>query len=822
MKPFKDDTLVYLESDIEKIQVKTNMYIQKYGPAGEFHLLREVVQNSVDESINENSPCRNIIVEYDEETDCISVEDDGRGIPESESLPLELTCTKIQMGSKMSRAQGGSSSGEFGVGLTVVNALSDWFMMETYRPTEQTIHRIEFKHGIKCVDERMQLSKTGKQHGTIIRFIASPKYLGKNTRMPMDDVREWMEKLALQVRNPETVMKLTIFKGSKKKESFTFKAQPFENIMSYILVDDKPDTALVSMVIEKNNVPFTDDLNKTVNKDIHIDISFCYSQNTLAEYESYCNFTKTSDGGTHVSVTEECICRYLVAETKKIMTDKEKEKMDILWSDVKDGLILAINLSTNAPVNFVGNAKTKIENADLVPIFKEMINSSLDEYFTENQKQLQSYTKMVKQNAKARIELSKIKQSSTREKMDIFKEAEMDNYIPPNNRGSAYKELHLIEGQKSAAGSAVNGRDQDTQGFYGFRGVTASAFKRDLQNLMENPEWAGFVKVLRCGIGKSFDITKLYFDKIIIMADADVDGANISSGIGAFMFVHYPDIIRAGRLYRVYPPLYFIDDKNHPYVKDKAEYVSVYRDKIIAVYKITLLFDADSSKGLEQLKKSDFKTFIYDVSDYLEELHRVAKHYSINKFLIERIAAFFALNVSPLKLDQDGIDELFRDQRFISKIMSYIQEKFPEITLKGSGFMRGVIDGHFQSIQINARFFRKVSELIHVYTDYGLMMEVQENNKPNRIMSVGEFLEESKKFIPKIITRFKGLGEADSKQLEETTLDPNNRYLVQLTMDDFDRDLNIFRKIHGHGKKNIEDRSKMMSNYKIKREDLDN
>ena len=185
--------------------------------------------------------------------------------------------------------------------------------------------------------------------------------------------------------------------------------------------------------------------------------------------------------------------------------------------------------------------------------------------------------------------------------------------------------------------------------------------------------------------------------------------------------------------------------------------------------------------------------------------------------MIERVASYLIMNYSDI-----DVDELFKDNKFVLDFMEVIQKKFPEIVLKGKHSLRGVVDGRFQSININNRFLKKVSDLSSIYLKYGYSLLAKEKGGEYKEMSIGEFLDATNKFRPKIITRYKGLGEANSKQLWETTLNPNNRILIQLTMDDVEKDLEIFEKLHGQSKQNLDDRKKMMSEYKIKREDLDN
>jgi DNA gyrase subunit B len=273
-----------------------------------------------------------------------------------------------------------------------------------------------------------------------------------------------------------------------------------------------------------------------------------------------------------------------------------------------------------------------------------------------------------------------------------------------------------------------------------------------------------------------------------------------------------PELVMAGKLYKAVPPLYELDDKKHPFARDKQEYISLYQDKIVKNYEVAL----GTGKKAKALTGTKFKDFIYNTEAYPEELERIAKHFSINKFLIEIVASFIILN------DIKDDDTLFSGKTLV-KFLEVIQSKFPEIIIKdGTNTLRGPIDGKYQSVAINDRFFRKIDDIRSIIEEYGYNLTVSENGSPKKEMSIGEFLDDASKYKIKIIRRFKGLGEATSKQLWDTTLNPDTRILIQLTMDDVMKDLKTFEKIHGQGKLDLAARKVMMAAYKIKREDLDN
>lgn len=837
----KDAEMIHLESDIQKIQVKTNMYIQEYGQQGTFHLAREIMQNSIDECLDENSQGKTIEFRYDTSTGMFTSEDDGRGFNESK-YPMNVFVETLQSGSKFFRSGTANSSGEFGVGLTVVNALSTYFKIESFRENEKTRHTIEYNEGVK-VKDKISPNKSGK-HGTIVSFIPSEKYMGSDCKLPIEDVVKWIDSLfyldSTRLAKKKITCKFLIYNGLELSGSHKFKPKPFENLLDEFISDDT-DTSLKKsdfsskMVISGDKIFTEDSKNLVENKDgtvsvkkvptkknIHLDIALRYITNpdfnNPVEYLSYCNYTNTINHGIHKNAFDECYCRFMANAVNDTLSESKKEKFKVTWDDIRTNLFCVINLSSNAAVGFVGNAKTEIGNEQLVPYLKELDNELIDNYFKANPDVLNEFVKIIKLNAKTRIEAQKIKTASQTERLNTFKEHELKNYIRCNNTGKQWKELFICEGD-SASGSISNARDPDTQAVFLLRGVVQNAVKADsFAETMENNEWKNLVNILKCGAGPSFNLDKLYFNRINILTDADVDGYYISAGILAFFYMYLRPIIETGKLYKVYSPLYSLKDSDQRYASNKSELINIYHKKIVKNYKIKLIHD-DSF-----MTKDEFKEFLSDTYDYRVNLINAAKQSgNVNKFLVELIiATLVSFNAVEDENHFKDSKELFSNQKFITKFMSIIQKKFKEIIATDDGRLSGPIDGKLAVIRVDDRFYKKVADLIPVYKKYGLLIDVKEKDKDPVRMTIGEFLDNCEKLTPTIENRFKGLGEVNGDQLHETTMDINNRVSIQYTVDDVKKELGIFDITHGGKKKDAELRKVMMKEYKIKRDDLDN
>lgn len=801
---FVDDRMEYIENDIEKIQMKTGMYISYVGEKGALHLAKEVIQNAIDECQNPKSPAKNIFIKLDLLDGRITIEDDGRGIPEDD-YPMDILCTKLNSGSKFTREQGGASSGENGVGLTAVNALSDKFVFSSFRGKVE--HILTFEEG-KKVDDKMR--KSSKEHGTIVSFIPSKKYLTKSAKIPKKGLVDWVESISYFIPK-KCKMVLEIYKGLELVDSYKYKSKELTEMLKS-KVTDEFQTPILQF---SDKITLEEDFRgeRQIKRSLSLEFVMGYSDSIEPWIDSYCNFINTTSGGVHLESVKEAIWRFFMKKTNEMMSDKEKEKYHILKVDIEAGLNLVVNIFTDMQMQLVGQTKNEVSSDQLIEPIKSMATKCLEDYFSSNKDKLNQITKLIKANCKARIDASKIKAATIKETVNKFDKHKMDKFTPCNNDGKAYKELHLCEGD-SARNCLVDGRDPDTQAFLSFRGVTANPFKRDEAAILDNKEWYDYVKIIKTNFGPKFNLANCYYDKIIIETDADIDGAGITSGIGAFHAVYMPELVKAGKLYKAVAPLYHIDDKKTPFVRDKKEYVEIYQDKIVKVYTVILPYITIE----KPLKKDEFREFIYDTHEYSDELIRLANHFSVNKFLIERVAAYLSMHYRNI-----DIDKLFEDNNFILDFMGMIQKKFPEITLKGKHSLRGVIDGKYQSININERFVSKVEDLFEIYRKYGYCILYKEKDSDDYTeVSIGEFLDMTNKFKPNIITRYKGLGEANSEQLWETTLNPDTRILIQLTMEDVERDLKIFQKLHGQTKEDLEERKKMMSAYKIARDDLDN
>jgi DNA gyrase/topoisomerase IV subunit B len=635
--------------------------------------------------------------------------------------------------------------------------------------------------------------------------------------------------------NSKLKIKFDVTKAGKLKESYTFKPKEFDKMLDTRLDESKMiapkivlscNDSIKEMITEvtPDGASILD--KKEVSKNIKLDIVLTYTDDIGASYDTYCNYTHTIKGGIHQEAVDKVFCNYMQNKVKNSMSESQKNKYPVIWDDVRSGLYCVILLTTDAQVNFVGNAKEEIQSKHLLPVLVDMVSKEVDKYFTSHPQVFDTYSKIIKSNAKGRIEANAVRKATATERMNNLKEHEMRNYIPCINRGpNDFKELFICEGD-SASGSIRDASDPYTQAIFLMRGVTSNAFKWSIAKLMENRELSSLITILRCGVGKNFDINKLYFDRINIFSDEDVDGFNISSILLAFFYVCLPDVVRAGKLFKVFSPLYKLDEKDNEFVINKHEMVEIYFKKIAKLYKIRI------GKG-EWFDKKLTNQFLEDTYDYADSLERVVTSAGkTNKVLMEAVLAQFVLSsakyINLKKRERIDIDALLDNQKFVTDFMGKLSKRFKEITLDGNK-VSAIIDKKMYQVRLSSGLIHKAVDMIQIYNKYGYIISVK-NKKTDeeRTMSISEFIDMCSTIYPHILHRFKGLGEINDSDLRKYSMDINNRVSVQYTMASLEDDIKrayeneIMNVVHSQSGSYPNKRKEMIRDYNIRRDDIDN
>lgn len=797
MVKFEDDKFDHKESDIEKIQTSTGMYIGYKGQKGALHLAKELYNNCVDELTNENTVGKNISVFFDVKTNNFIISDDGRGIPFEH---LEKVCTTLQSGTKLTReGAAGSGAGQNGTGLTATNALSDIFELTSKRYGK--MKTLRFEKGIK-VSETEKKCKPD-EHGLTVSFIPSLKYLanhGEDCQIQHEDLLEWIE-TTVHLVPPGITTKVQIRLSDDKM--INKKLTNKDGILGILKKTiDKP---ILEPFVIKDLYKFKeiDREGKELDRYIGLEaaITFVSDSNGL-QVNSFCNYVHTFDGGTHVDSVVNSAVRFFMREAKSKMSERDLKKYELKRIDIINSMAVCINVVTNTQPDFSGQVKEKVNSNIFTKVFNElgMVFRNLQEYFVANPKQLDKAVDIIKANAKARVKASEVKATEFKKSktinLDLLKSKKFIQGSVRNK--NQYKELLIVEGESASGGISSKGFTFQDAAL--LKGVPINAMKNSKVKVLDNDEMKLITMAMRAGFGNSFKLEEAWYDKIIIMSDGDSDGNIIFSSLCAFLMLYFEPYVRAGKVYRVLPPLYKINDKKRKFIKNKSEYFDVYVERI---GDNIIIIDEEG----EQFSAKKLRNFFYANRDYLDELRDLSKYFGVHPFIIEFICKHWGSKDFEKKLSK----------------------RFPEMVVN-EDTVEGVYNGAYQYIIINKRFRKNARKFIEVLTNemntqdlYRVKRKYSGGYEDLGDMSIGEILTLCEpQFAPSIIQRYKGLGEISHTEFRETVLDPRNRQLIRLTISDFEEAMERMRILHDGGTKYTEKRKELISSYSIRKDELDN
>lgn len=803
MTQIKDDKFEKAESDIEKIQTKPSQYIGPLGSMGALHIAKECVNNAIDECINKYSNGNHVEIFLDESTNTFIAKDNGRGMPFN---IMEDACTILQSSTKFTReGGGGTSAGENGCGIKATNALSDLFQIVSVREGKKAT--LTFNRGKK--QGELEITKADKkEHGTTFTFIPSEIFLGKGCRIKADELYTWMNKIHFICPSNITMDLIIYPKGKETVKSYTFKNNK-NGLVDYLVENNKDKEKVSNIVGFQNSMNIEEIITRkkdseegkigdtyNVNRILALDVAFMYTDdNALPFTDSFCNFVNTTENGVHYDACKKAIIDYLIKETTKTINARDSKSLSITPKDVENNLSLVINLNTDLNPQFVAQIKNRVGNGELFAPIRALCKKSLIEYFDKNPSTLKSVTSCVKLNAKVRLAGQLAKTHVIKENKDALSKYKIKNLIPANNK-NGYLEIFAVEGD--SAGNEAARYNNNIQAIYKFRGYPPNGFGKTLTWVLTKAELKGLVTALGCNIGSKFNINNLVYDKIIIMTDSDSDGYGISNYIFGFFYYHLRDIIKAGKLYKVISPLYKLQGKNGKgkdniiFVRNKMEYVEKFEENISE--HITV-FDDKRKMSREELRR-----FLFINRNYLELLRKLERHLQVHRDLIEFLLMY--------------IDD--------KKIEKKLKKKFPEMTLSDN-ILVGVYEGRYQLLVIDEVFMENMKLLFKLRkeNDNKLIYNAFDDNtgKTYTDITVGELLFMCEKYQPKVLTRYKGLGEMTAEELRETTFNPNNRELIRMTIDDTKEEFDKLDTLVGD---NLEARKELYQSLDVDLDILDN
>ncbi len=530
---------------LEGVRKRPAMYIGSTGKEGLHHLVYEVVDNSVDEALA--GFCKNILVQINKDGS-VSVEDDGRGIPvdihPTLKIPaVQVALTKLHAGGKFDKKSYVISGGLHGVGISCVNALSKKLVVEIKR--DGNIYSQEYSRG-KPVTKLKIIGKCGQETGTKITF--------------------WPD---------ETIFSTTSF-DFKVLEN-RFREISFLNAGLKIVLKDESKNKQVVLHSQGGLIEFVKWINKskeTLHKPIYfkrevdnniVEIAIQYNTSYKESIFGFVNTINTIEGGTHVSGFKTALTRVINDYAKKKGILKNGS---LTGEDVREGLVAIINLRITNP-QFEGQTKTKLGNSEIKGIIDSIVTSALSEYFEENPAIAKKITAKAMESAKARLAAKRAKELVRRK--NAFSVGGLPGKLSDCSRKKAENtELYLVEGE-SAGGSAKQARNKEFQAILPLKGKILNVEKSSSSKALSSEEIMNIITAIGTGVGDSFNIKKLRYNRIIIMTDADVDGEHIKTLLLTFFYRFMPQLIENGNVYIALPPLYRVRKGKDYYVYTDEE-----------------------------------------------------------------------------------------------------------------------------------------------------------------------------------------------------------------------------------------------------------
>lgn len=562
-KHLKDDQYKIIHTDVEKIIARPTMYITAVGEAGAFHMVKEIIDNNRDECIKKDSPGNQIYVEITNKQ--LITRDNGRGIPTN--IIREVFET-LQAGTNMTRSGHNQTSGENGAASTCMVATSSYLEVTTIRPNEKKKMTLIYKDA-KLESETCE-EYTGNDHGLIVTFRPSKRVLGVDT-LPVHMIEPWLKDFDFTL-SPNIKMDYKI-NGKEHhvehKELYRF----FDRDLK--LNEDKLCSTLVFPIKGDLLETFMD---KTYNRTFNAEVAIVYSNPEHYKGEdiwySWMNMIYTKRNGDHFDGVKR---GFIKALTERVYRKNKKLDGEDIKKDIEAHLNIVVNAKCDMAHMFSAQGKDCVLSKDILKGFME---ATYNELSKSRNSVLDEMVEIVVGNHRARVEGEKARKISSTSKA-LKNWVRPDSFIPCSSVKTVEpKELYLVEGL-SAGGGIRAARNSKFQAILQFRGKSLNVWNQDLARILKSEPWLNLVKVLGCGIGPTFDIRKLNFDKIILATDADIDGYHIRTGWCSFFMKEMPEIITAGKLYVAEPPLYqLVKGKEKMYVATQTEYIEKCVDSI--------------------------------------------------------------------------------------------------------------------------------------------------------------------------------------------------------------------------------------------------
>ena len=797
---YKADNIKVLEG-LEAVRKRPGMYIGDTGERGLHHLVYEVVDNSIDEALAAHCDNIEVTIHID---NSVTVIDNGRGIPvdihSTEGVSAaEVVLTKLHAGGKFDKSSYKVSGGLHGVGISVVNALSETLEIEVKR--DGRVYQQSYRRGVP--QDRLKEVGKSKERGTKVTFTPDTEIF-ETVDFSFDILSQRLRELAFL----NSGVKITIEdERSQKKHEFFYKG----GLLSFVEHLNRAKTAIHPKVVH-----FAGE-KEGVEVEIAMQWNDGYSENVF----SFANNINTAEGGTHLIGFKSALTRTVNSYAIELGQLK-KDDANLQGEDVREGLTAVVSVKVPEP-QFEGQTKTKLGNSEVKGIVEALVNEKFSSYLSEHPGDAK---KIISKG----VEAARVREATRKAKDLARRKGALDSGSLPGKladcqeRDPALSEIYLVEGD-SAGGSAKQGRDRRNQAILPLKGKILNVEKARFDKMLSSQEIRLMITALGTGVKEDYDSAKLRYHSIIIMTDADVDGSHIRTLLLTFFYRQMPDLVEKGHLFIAQPPLYKVKrGKQERYLKDEA----TLEDHLIELGTENIRVRATNDGN--GLTGQSLQSFVKKVARW-EKLMGLITRKRKNRVVIEG-----------LLLEEQFSEETLKDERalrgFESRLVSYINltapdqapvscalEEDPEhncfklicATRTNGSRSQTVIDREF----LISPEYKEIKRLFTELTSIGVPPYAVENgDQKAQLRSLTEVLkyimEGGKK--GQYIQRYKGLGEMNPDQLWETTMNPETRILLQVRIEDAVEANDIFSTLMGD---EVEPRRKFIEDHALTVKNLD-
>jgi len=780
-----DATKIQVLEGIEAVRQRPAMYIGDTGTRGLHHLVYEVTDNSIDEAMAGYCTNIDVVIHAD---NSVTVADDGRGIPvdmhkEQKKPAVEVVLTTLHAGGKFDHRMYKVSGGLHGVGVSVVNALSEGLEVEVRR--DGKVYHQRYKKGRTA----SKLTVIGKSHktGTKVTFKPDTTIFTRSVELSFETLATRMRELAFLNKGVQITL---TDERSDKEEMFKFDG----GIVSFVEHLNKNKNSL-----HKKPIYF-----QREKEDVSIEVSMQYNDSYAETLFAFANNINTIEGGTHLSGFKSALTRVTnqYCKNKKLLKNTDAV---LSGDDVREGLTAIISVKIPSP-QFEGQTKTKLGNADVEGVVASMVNDSLSSFFEENPTIANKIVEKATVAARAR-EAARKARELTRRKGALEMSGLPGKLSDCSETDASMCEVYLVEGD-SAGGSARQGRDRRFQAILPLKGKILNVEKARLDKVLSNEEIKTIITALGCGIGEEFNADRLRYHKIILMADADVDGSHIRTLLLTFFYRQMPKLLEDGRIYIAQPPLYKVKrGKREEYIQTEAEMDALLLDmgtddlvlsKIKPAQELsnkqvrdlcsTLIQVAQMSKAIERrgVKFNHYLSLAQPktkkVPIFMVKVEGVARFAYSDAELAKIVGEYEKKSGKSLELHNEtdkeaptskdvDVIEFFEAETIARAIasldklgISLVEAYDPKVEDAGKAPKRKkVLEGQQQPI-----------------------LKLRADGETAPVCSLKELIDKIKERAKHgmVVQRYKGLGEMNPGQLWETTMDPARRTLLNVKLED--------------------------------------